>query len=82
MNRCSTGRRAGVRSTGERGGQGDPEALREDLLANVPEIRLATQEGAISDLTVEVFPPAGLERLERTGKIIHFLDRRPDRPAH
>lgn len=50
--------------------------LREAFLAEVPEIQKAISSGMLEEIEVRVLPSGGLERLDRTGKIVHVIDRR------
>ena len=69
----------------EHGGDSAVEAGPDDVLAAelktafveaVPEIKKAIAAGMLEDVEVRVLPSGGLDRLDRTGKIIHVIDRR------
>ncbi|MBM3267815.1 MAG: aldehyde dehydrogenase family protein [Candidatus Sericytochromatia bacterium] len=50
--------------------------LRSLLGAEIPELRKALETGQLEALEIRVLPPGGLDRLGRTGKIVHVVDRR------
>ena len=54
----------------------EPVGLHEALIAAIPELKKALDTGMLGALEVRVLPPGGLERLDRTGKIVHVIDRR------
>ncbi|MBU6427638.1 MAG: hypothetical protein KGR26_01380, partial [Cyanobacteria bacterium REEB65] len=55
---------------------GDLAALRATILAEIPDLAEALASGLLGQLEIQCLAPGGLIRLERTGKIVHVIDRR------
>lgn len=51
-------------------------SLRSAFEAEIPELASALKSGLLGGIEVQALPAGGLERLERTGKIVHVVDRR------
>ncbi|MBI6545514.1 MAG: AMP-binding protein, partial [Cyanobacteria bacterium NC_groundwater_1444_Ag_S-0.65um_54_12] len=52
------------------------EQLRRQLLDTLTDLRKSLNQGMLGSLEIDILPPGGLERLQRSGKIRHIIDRR------
>jgi hypothetical protein len=52
------------------------EQARQAILSHLGALAASLADGSLGALTVEVLPAGGLERNERTGKLIRLVDRR------
>ncbi len=53
-----------------------PIAVRSALMAEIPELQRALSSGMLGGFDVAAVAPGGLQRLGRSGKILHVVDRR------